>query len=557
MNPSTPFENINLFTSDQALLDHYRAQAVGPADRDDPAGPHAEKELERLGAELGAAELFELGRLANTFSPQLITHDRFGKRMDRVDFHPAWHQLMQRLIAEGCHCEPWIKPAQGAQVHRAAKYLMFAQVENGTQCPVTMTFASIPVLAKSSGLAKAYLPKLLSHDYDARSVPIELKHGALIGMGMTERQGGSDVRRNESFALPDGHDAWGQRFRLTGHKWFLSAPMCDGFLMLAQHGEAKSDALSCFFVPRLLSDGASNHLALQRLKDKLGNRSNASSEVEFTGAMGWLLGEAGRGITTILEMGNLTRLDCALGSAGLMRIALANAIHHCRQREAFGRTLSKHPLMQQVLADLALESEAATALSLRVAAALDGMQAQNPRESALLRLATPLAKYWICKRAPAFTFEAMEVLGGNGYIEEAPMARIYREAPVNSIWEGSGNVICLDVLRVIGKHPECYEALIEELSQSKGIDRDFDRALLHLPTERDSAMQDLGRARQITETLAKLWQAALLLRHAPNFIARAWCHARLGNDNLMTYQCFGTLPYGINKGLIIDRALSA
>ena len=582
MNQSTPFENVNLYTSDQALCEHYRAQAISAAkahgakeaieaeknlearktlgaekalDIHGSRTPTGLAELEQLGARLGTTEAFELGRLANEFPPSLKTHDRFGHRIDRVDFHPAWHQLMQFLIAEGCHAEPWRNPGPVAQLHRAAKYLMFAQVENGTQCPITMTFAGIPVLAKSAGLAKAYLPKLLSNQYDATSVPIGDKAGALIGMGMTERQGGSDVRRNQSFALADGHDDWGARFRLTGHKWFLSAPMCDGFLMLAQHGASDANQLSCFFVPRILSDGTSNQITIQRLKDKLGNRSNASSEVEFKAAFGWLLGEPGRGITSILEMGNLTRLDCALGSAGLMRIALANAIHHSRQREAFGRTLSEHPLMQQVLADLALESEAATALSLRLASALDGVHAQDPHETALFRIGTPLAKYWICKRAPAFTFEAMEVLGGNGYIEDTPMARIYREAPVNSIWEGSGNVICLDVLRVIGRHPECYEALMMELSHSKGLDRDFDQSLSLLETIMPLAGQDLGQARQISEALAKLWQAALLLQHAPSFVANAWCRSRLGPSNLMNYQCFGTLPPGIEAGLIIDRAL--
>jgi putative acyl-CoA dehydrogenase len=546
-NQSTPLESLNLFESDQALIEHSAAQGAG----------EARTALSTLGSILGRAETLEWGRLANDHPPILHTHNRFGERIDEVAFHPAWHQLMGLLIGAGTHSSPWVNPGAGAQVERATRYLMFAQVENGSQCPVTMTYASVPVLARAAGaLARSWLPRILSDRYDPSAQPIASKTGALIGMGMTEKQGGSDVRANTTLAVAEGHDEWGERFAVTGHKWFLSAPMCDAFLILAQTGEGDGRSPSCLLLPRLLPDGRRNRLFIQRLKDKLGNRSNASSEVELDRASAWLIGERGRGIATILEMGSLTRLDCALGTAGMMRWALANALHHARERQAFGRRLSEQPLMRTVLADLAIESEAATALALRLARALDGQQAGNTHEAALLRIGTPLAKYWICKRGPAFAFEAMEVLGGNGYTEEAPIARLYRELPVNSIWEGSGNVICLDLLRVLERQPESRFALMSELGISRGVSLAFDRALAAVPTQIDQAVGEPGQARVLAERLARLWQASLLLQHAPAAVADAWCASRLP-DTLDSggLQCFGTLPRGVDFARIIERAM--
>ncbi|MEN9763154.1 MAG: hypothetical protein RI906_2980 [Pseudomonadota bacterium] len=541
-NQATALQDLNLFDSDQALIQHCQAHGAG----------RFTESLRTLGADLGQSDTLELGRLANEYPPRLRTHDRFGRRIDRVEFHPAWHALMTRLLETGTHSEPWAAPGPGVQVARAARYLMFAQVENGTQCPVTMTYAAIPVIARNPALARDWLPALLSRRYDPSVGPVHAKQGALIGMGMTEKQGGSDVRANRTHAEPAGEDQWGERFTLTGHKWFLSAPMCDAFLVLAQEGVGDGRSPSCFFMPRWLNDGQPNALTIQRLKDKLGNRSNASSELELDGAVAYRLGEAGRGIATILEMGNLTRLDCALGTAGMMRWALANALHHASLRSAFGHALIEQPLMRNVLADLAIESEAATALSLRLARALD--QRDDASAAALLRLGTPLAKYWICKRGPSFAAEAMEVLGGNGYTEEAPMARLYREMPVNSIWEGSGNVICLDVLRVLGRQTDSVEALRAELSVVRGADRRFDRASAQLDTMLAQSGEDPGQARYLSEQLACLWQAALLLQHAPAAVADAWCASRLGGLDTAGFN-FGTLPPGLDTAAIVARAL--
>lgn len=541
VNQSSPLADINLFDSDPALLTHAAVQGASESFAD----------LSRLGATLGEARVLELGRLANEHPPRLKTHDRFGRRIDEVEFHPAWHELMSRLIGEATHCSPWLAPGAGSQVARAARYLMFAQVENGSQCPVTMTYAAAPVLARAPALADWHA-KLLSRHYDPRPLPLADKLGITVGMGMTEKQGGSDVRANTTNAEFAGVNEWGSEYRLTGHKWFMSAPMCDAFLVLARTGDDSPASLSCFLLPRRLPDGSLNALQIQRLKDKLGNRSNASSEVEFRGASAWLVGEVGRGIPTILEMASLTRLDCALGSAGVMRAASAQALHHARERRAFGRRLVDQPLMQQVLADLALETEAAVALALRLARTLDGIA--DPFERVLSRLGTPIAKYWVCKRGPALAAEAMEVLGGNGYAEEAPLARLYRELPVNSIWEGSGNVMCLDVLRALSREPHAREALLAELALARGADTRYDRRLAELTQALGRPLEE-ATARHLVGRLALQWQAALLLQHSPSAVADMFCASRLGDDPMAGF-AFGALPSGCDAGAVAARVLA-
>ncbi|HXU55589.1 MAG TPA: isovaleryl-CoA dehydrogenase, partial [Casimicrobiaceae bacterium] len=451
-NQPPPYEGRNLYLADRALREAVqRGGAAWSHDR-----------LEEWGAALGSAELSALAARANRFTPELRTHDRFGNRIDEVGFDPAWHEILMLAMIEGEHASPWTEARAGAQVARAAAYLMHAQVENGTQCPLTMTFAAVPLLRRHAGalpwLADEWLPRIVSRDYDPRVLPVAQKASALIGMGMTERQGGSDVRANTTRADPAG----GSEYRLTGHKWFFSAPMCDAHLVLAHAPRG----LSCFFLPRVLPDGARNAVRLQRLKDKLGNRSNASCEVEFAGATGWLLGDEGRGVQVIIEMVQHTRLDCAIGSAGIVKSAAAQALHHARHRRAFGRPLAEQPLMQNVLADLAIEAEAAVVSALWLASTFE--PGASEADAALSRLATPALKYWLCKRAPAVTGEAIEVLGGNGYVEESALPRLYREAPLNSIWEGSGNIMCLDVLRAARREPAAVAALLAELALARG-----------------------------------------------------------------------------------------
>ncbi|MCS7101796.1 MAG: isovaleryl-CoA dehydrogenase [Burkholderiaceae bacterium] len=546
-NQSTPFVDRNVYAADPALQ---QAVAYFGARR-------AEAELHALGARVGSAEVQEWARLANAYPPVLRTHDRFGHRIDEVEFHPAWHELMRLMIHAGVHADPWVEGEPGAQVVRAAKYLLFSQAENGAQCPVTMTYAVVPVMQRfaraQDAIARDWLPKILSREYDPASRPVWAKRGALLGMGMTEKQGGSDVRANTSFAEPTAEeDDWGRRWRLTGHKWFYSAPQCDAHLVLAQTDRGSAAGLSCFFVPRFRRDGTRNAIRIQRLKDKVGNRSNASSEVEFEGADAYLIGEIGRGVPTILEMGVHTRLDCAIGSAGILRAVLAHAIHHARGRRAFGRLLVEQPLMRNVLADLALESEAATFLVLRLACAFDGRHAQVEREALLARVLTPAAKYWICKRLPAAVAEAMEVMGGNGYVEEGPFARFYREAPLNSIWEGAGNVMCLDVLRAFSKAPAVREALVAEIAAVRGQDVDHDAFAAALI--RDLARTDLAEqeARGLTERIALAVQGALLIA-AGSPAARAFCATRL--DPERRGHTFGTLPADIDCAALIARAL--
>ncbi len=556
-NQAPPFGDVNLFACDPALREGLAREGAG----------WAEGELERLGQTLGACAVLDLGRLANEFPPRLVNFDRGGHRVDELEFHPAWHELMRLLIEHGAHSLPWEAARPGAQVARAAAYLLFGQVENGSQCPVTMTYASVPALRQHPGIAAHWLPKILARAYDPRSLPVGQKRGALIGMGMTEKQGGTDVRANTTRATrmnpsvaetrfgADWRDAWS----LVGHKWFFSAPQSDAHLVLAQADEggnagAASPGLSCFFVPRFLPDGTRNAIRVQRLKNKVGNKSNASSEVEFCDAVGWLVGKEGRGIPTILEMGSHTRLDCVLGSAGIMRAALCHALHHARARSAFGRRLAEQPLMRNVLADLALESEAATAFALRLARCFDvGPDgAADPRETLLGRILTPAGKYWLCKRGPAFGAEAMEVMGGNGYVEDGPLARLYREFPVNSIWEGSGNVMCLDVLRALSKGPETRDALAAELALAAGRDARFDAHCARLLDGLATLAADEFGARRLAEHLVVAVQAGLLLRHAPAFVADAFVASRIAVD---VGGAFGRLPDGIDCGAILARAL--
>ena len=542
VNQPPPLENYNLFTTDRALCEAVVREGAG----------WATASLSDFGGRLGEAHVLALGHLANKFPPVAQTHDRFGRRRDEVEFHPAWHELMGIAIAERVHTGPWVTPRQGAHVARTAAYLLYSQVENGTQCPLTMTYAAVPVLQKQLQalpmLADIWLPRMLSSEYDPRFIPVEQKRGALVGMGMTEKQGGSDVRANTTRAEPMGAKGAGQPYRITGHKWFFSAPMCDAFLVLAK----TSAGVGCFFMPRYLPDGGLNAIRVQRLKDKLGNKSNASSEVEFQGATAWLLGEEGRGVATIVEMVSYTRLDCAIGTAGLMRGAVAQALHHAAYRSTFGKRLVEHALMQNVLADLALESEAATALVMRLARASD---VQNDEaETELRRLLTPAVKYWVCKRGAFLAAEAMEVLGGNGYVEESVMPRIYREMPLNSIWEGSGNIMCLDVLRAAAHGPRVFEVYFAELESARGADARLDRFVDALKKQLTTPGDKESSARRLVESLALALQGALLVKHAPHMVADAFCASRLAGD---WGHAFGTLPTGIDYAAIIGRASPA
>jgi putative acyl-CoA dehydrogenase len=523
LNQSAELVDYNLFSTHSALADALVREGAGA----DGAA------LTKLGAELGTVTMFTLGATANRHPPRLHAFDRFGARRDEVEFHPAWHELMRRLVGAGLHTGPWAQPRPGAHVARAAGYMLWAEVENGTQCPATMSYGAYPALVQQPADFAAWLALLRSRDYDERFVPAADKRGALLGMGMTERQGGSDVRSNTTRALPVAGGGPGREYRLTGHKWFFSAPMCDAFLVLAQ----APAGLSCFLVPRFLPDRSVNRMQLLRLKDKTGNRSNASSEVEFDAAYGLLVGEEGRGIPAILEMGVYTRLDNAIGSAGLMRQCVAQAIHHARGRRAFGRVLAEQPLMRNVLADLSLECEAAVVLTLRLARAFD---ARTDEAATLLRrLLTPVVKYWVCKRAPTVCAEAMEVLGGNGYIEDGPIARRFRESPLNSIWEGSGNIMCLDVLRALAREPRTLEALEELLAPARGRDQRYDQYLAALQRELGATADEELRARDLTQRIALAVQAALLLVHGPASSCEAFLASRLAAG---PPAAFGTLP---------------
>ncbi len=539
-NQPPPLDGRDAFADDVTLREAVTRHDAGWAD----------DELHAVGRLVGDSAWIERGRLANEHPPVLRTHDRYGQRVDEVEYHPAYHELMAAGVAHGLHAVPWADERTGAHVARAARYVLWPQVDNGTLCPLTMTYAVVPSLRHQPDLAAAWEPLVTSDTYDPTFGPAlgpaGDKRGALFGMAMTEKQGGSDVRANTTRAWPaqPGRDGPGALHRLTGHKWFCSAPMNDAFLVLAKLDPAA--APSCFLVPRWLPDGTRNVFRLQRLKDKLGDRSNASSEVEFEDTLGWLVGEPHRGIPVIMEMVAATRLDCITGAAGQMRHGLVQAAWHVAHRSAFGALLADQPLMRNVVADLALEVAAATTLAMRVAATFD--HPDDPHETALRRLATPIAKYWTCKRAPGHVAEALECLGGNGFVEESGMPRLFRQSPLNGIWEGSGNVQCLDVLRAVARSPEAVEALFVELDAAVGSSPHLDAAVT---TARDLlADPDERSARRIVEHLAVTLQAALLVRHDDPAVADAFCASRLADRHL----AHGTLDAAADLDTILARA---
>lgn len=538
-NQPPPLEDYNLFDADAALSEgvvREGAEAAIP-------------ELREVGALAGTPECIGWGFQANAYTPVLRAYDRYGNRVDEVEFHPAWHQLLTVAVERGMHGAPWADAGPGAHVARAAAFFVWSQVESGMGCPVSMTYASVPTLRMQPELAAVWEPLVSSRRYEPGLRRPSEKAGVLVGMAMTERQGGSDVRANTTRAEPIGSGGAGTDYRITGHKWFCSVPMSDAFLVLAQAPRG----LSCFLLPRVLPDGTRNGFHIERLKDKLGNRSNASSEVVFDEAFATMVGDEGRGVRTIVEMVNSTRLDCVIGSAALMRQALAQATHHAAHRSAFGRPLVDQPLMANVLADLAVESEAATALMLRLARATDEAAADE-HEMLFRRIATAVGKYWVTKRAPAMVAEALECLGGNGYVEESIMPRLLREAPVNSVWEGSGNVNALDVLRAVGREPTVLEAFFDEVALGGGADHRLDDHVQRLRKEL-SSLDDLEhRARRIVESLALALQGSLLVRHAPPAVADTFCAARLAGDAGLA---FGTLPPGVDTAAVVERARPA
>ncbi|WP_405662498.1 acyl-CoA dehydrogenase family protein [Streptomyces sp. RK9] len=531
-NQAPPLVGYDVFTSDRALVEgverHLDPSLLGAS----------REELSALGRTAGSVQAQEWGVLANENPPVLHTHDRYGNRIDEVSFHPSWHRLLGKAVGAGLTAA-WSRP--GGHVRRAAGFLVWTQTEGGHGCPVSMTHAAVPALRADPALAAEWEPRLTSTVYDEGLRPAAQKAGVLFGMGMTEKQGGSDVRANTTRARALAEDG---TYELVGHKWFCSAPMSDGFLVLAQAAEG----LTCFLVPRILDDGARNVFNIQRLKDKLGNKSNASSEVEFDGTWARRVGDEGRGVRTIIEMVAATRLDCVIGSAALMRQAVAQAVHHATYREAFGGKLVDKPLMRNVLADLAVESEAATTLALRLAAAYDD---GSERERAFLRLAVPAAKYWVTKRCTPLAGEALECLGGNGYVEESGMPRLLREAPLNSIWEGSGNVQALDVLRALQREPQALAAFLEEVGAARGADHRLDGAIKDLLTELADLSGVEARARRLVERMALVLQGSLLVRYAPAEVADVFCASRLGGD---WGAAFGTLPHSLNLGAVVERA---
>ncbi len=529
-------ENYNMLSSDITLNEAVNREG----------GEWAIENLTEFGRLCGSAEWILRGIEANRVKPVLATHDRYGTRSDLVTFHPAYHEMMSASMAQGLAGSPWAEPGPGAHVARAAGSYLVCQVEAGHCCPVTMTFACVPTLQKQPDIAREWLPKVLSRAYDPRNVPHTEKESVTIGMAMTEKQGGSDVRSNSTRAYPIAQAGPGADYELVGHKFFVSAPMSDAFLMLAQ----AEGGLSCFLVPRWRPDGSKNPLQIQQLKDKMGNASNASCETELRGALGWLIGDEGRGVANILEMVAMTRFDCLVASAGAMRQHLTQVIHHASHRKAFGNLLDRQPLMQNVLADLELETEAATHMAFRVARALDAASAGDEREASLARIATPIGKYWVCKRQPGHAYEAMECIGGSAVMENSIMPRFYREAPINTIWEGSGNVQCLDVLRAMRKDPESLEAFLDELGLAIGRDDRFDSRLSSLQAELGDLQNVEYRARAIVEKMALLMQGSLLLRQAPAVVARAFCAGRLGDISGNTY---GLLPVEVDCAALIDR----
>ena len=534
-NVSCELADYNMYAQDTALREAVQREGAAWADAD----------LLRFGQLTGSAEYLEQGHLANKHQPELETHDRFGNRIDLVKFHPAYHRFMGTAIEHGLHSSPWTDPRPGAHVARAAGNYLQTQVEAGHGCPITMTFAAIPALRLQPDLAALWEPKITARVYDPRNVPVEQKAGVTIGMAMTEKQGGSDVQANSTRAYPVGQGGPGQAYELVGHKYFVSAPMCDAFLVLAHTDKG----LSCFLLPRWRPDGTKNPLQVLRLKKKMGNASNASSETELRGALAWMVGEEGRGVRNIIEMVAMTRFDCMVGSSAGMRMALSQALHHCAHRSAFGARLNQQPLMQNVLADLALESEAAMTLSMRVARALD--HRDNRHEDLLVRLVTAVGKYWICKRTPGHAYEAMECIGGSGVMEDSMFPRLFRESPVNAIWEGSGNIQCLDVLRAMAKTPEVVDAFFAELRLALGQNRLLDQQVRDLGKEFADPTDLQYRARHVVERMALALQASLLVRGAPAFVANAFCASRLAPEGSFNY---GALPRGVDVQAIIERA---
>lgn len=519
VNQVPPLDGFDPLGCDPGLADALRREGATP-------------DLKALALAVGSAEYREHARLANEHEPVLRTHDRYGHRIDEVDFHPSWHALMQLSVEHGLHAAPW---ADGSHLARAAGFYLVSTLEQGHCCPISMTYAAVPALRHAPELAERYEPGLASRTYAPGLAQPETKPGLLAGMSMTEKQGGSDVRTGTTRATPNADGT----YSLVGHKWFTSAPMNDLFLTLAQ----APGGLTCFVLPRVLPDGTRNALRIQRLKDKLGNRSNASAELEYSGAVGWRVGDEGRGVATIIEMVSMTRLDCVLGAAGTVRAALSEAAHHVAHRSAFGALLAEQPLMQAVVGELAVESEAATTLAIRLAGAVER------GETAFLRLALPASKYLVCKRTSAVVAEALECLGGNGYVEESPMPRLYRESPLNSIWEGSGNVTALDLLRALARSPESADAVLDEIALASGADARFDRAVEQLRAEfRDPEPR---RARRLAELLALCLQGSLLLRTAPAEVADAFLAGRLQPDG--PWRTAGTLPEGVPARPLLER----
>jgi putative acyl-CoA dehydrogenase len=536
-NQPPPLVDYNVFESDRPLV-----EAVAREGAD-----WARERISGVGEFAGSGQAQELGRLANENPPKLRTHDRYGNRVDVPEFHPAWDELMAVGVANELHCSPWKEPRPGAHVARGAAFMCMSQAEAGIGCPISMTYSVIPALRTQPELAAEWEPRFLSAIYDPANAPASEKSGALAGMGMTEKQGGTDVRANTTVARPVNGGGPGAEYELTGHKWFMSAPQCDAFLVLAQ----ADGGISCFLFPRWTPDGERNRFRLQRFKDKLGNRSNASSEIEFDAASAWLVGEEGAGVRTIIEMVNHTRLDCVLGGATGMRAGVAQAIHHTSHRSVFGRELVEQPLMRNVLADLAIESEAATISALRLARAYDEAIAGDEEATQLKRVANAVLKYWICKRAVVHAGESLECLGGNGYVEESGLPRLFRESPLNSIWEGSGNVQCLDVLRAMVKSPASLEAFFAEVADGAAAEPRLQAFAASLRDELPGDLETIEiRARRVVERMALALQASLLVRYGDEAVADAFCASRLGGQ---WGQAFGTLPAGTDFGRIIER----
>ncbi len=538
-NQAKPLENYNPYDTDNALREAVCRHGAG----------WAEERLSAHGAKTGTAEVIEWGFLANEHKPQFSSHDRQGYRVDYVKYHESYHRLMALGLESGIHSAPWTDPKPGAHVARAAQSYLQAQVEAGHGCPLTMTFAAVPSISLTPSLAKEWLPKILNNAYDPRNVPHYEKQALTIGMGMTEKQGGSDVRANTTHAYPVGVEGPGEAYELVGHKWFTSAPMCDAFLVLAQ----TENGLSCFLVPRWRPDGSKNPIQVQRLKNKMGNVSNASSEIELRGALGWMVGEEGRGVPAIIEMVAMTRFDCMIGSMAGQRQAVAQAVNHASGRAAFGKTLLDQPLMRNVLADLQLEVEGSLAIAMRMGEALDQstLDPANEHEKLLLRLGLPAGKYWICKRSPFHAYEAMECLGGNGVTEDFIMARLYREAPINAIWEGSGNVQALDMLRALAKTPTVLETWFAELGKTAGSDARLDKAVSGLKQEFNDMSDAEYRARDIVDRLSLTMQASQLVAAGNQSVAEAFIASRLGEHGDRNY---GTLPRGLDLSGILARA---